>query len=582
MNRSPLLNLSGRTELAQKQVPARRCSEPLPSFFKSTRRTESPRDYCNGCGYQRGWRAANSSLLCVDLDGTLVNTNTLYETLFLKCKRRTESPRDYCNGCGYQRGWRTANSPLCVDLDGTLVNTNTLYETLLVALRNIRTLVAIPAWLIAGKSRLKYELARRANLNPALFPYNEQLLSYLRQQKEAGRQLILCTAADQSIAEAVNKHLGLFSEIFASHEGCNLRGTEKARVLVKRFGARRFSYAGNDNTDLAVWNEARSAILVNVSPKVAKTAAALAPVELSISTSQNWGKAFVKALRPHQWVKNLLVFVPIITAHAFGDLENWLSATVLFMAFCAVASSIYLLNDLTDLSADRQHPRKKTRPFASGSLPIATGLAFMPVLFLIGIGLAIVSGTFQTVFLYAAISVAYSLWLKELPLVDLFALAGLYTLRLFAGGEATGHEVSLWLLAFSSFLFFSLATIKRISELMLQRQQETETLARRGYAKGDLQLLQLMGVSASFVSAMILALYVQSPGVMSRYSHSRLLWLLVPLMLFWQCRIWLATTRGLMHDDPIIYAANDWVSKIIVVCLVLVSVLAAIPLGVRT
>ena len=285
----------------------------------------------------------------------------------------------------------------------------------------------------------------------------------------------------------------------------------------------------------------------------------------------------LKALRPYQWVKNLLVFVPIVTANAVGFLEDWLRAALLFLAFCAVASGIYLFNDLTDLTADRQHPSKKNRPFASGALSIAAGLACIPILFLLGMVFAFLSGGAWAVVLYAIISVAYSICLKELPLIDLFALASFYTLRLFAGGEATGHTVSLWLLAFSSFLFFGLATIKRISELMFQTNTKREGVARRGYFTNDLPILQLMGVSSSFVSAMILALYVQSPEIMSRYHHSRLLWSLVPLILFWQCRMWLATTRGFMHHDPIVYAANDWVSRLVAACGAIIFFIAATP-----
>jgi len=250
---------------------------------------------------------------------------------------------------------------------------------------------------------------------------------------------------------------------------------------------------------------------------------------------------------------------------------------VLFLAFCAVASSLYFLNDLTDLAADRQHPRKKARPFARGALPITTGLVFMPVLFLGGSGLAIASGAGWIVLLYALLSLAYSLWLKALPLVDVFVLAILYTLRVFAGGEVTGHRVSLWLLAFSSFFFFSLAIVKRVSELML-RQNKVQAIARRGYTQDDLTILQFMGVSASFVAALVLALYVQSPEIAGRYVRPALLWFIVPSVLFWECHIWLATVRGQMHDDPIIYAARDWTSRLIGVSLVLILLLAATPL----
>jgi 4-hydroxybenzoate polyprenyltransferase len=466
--------------------------------------------------------------------------------------------------------------PLCVDLDGTLVHTNTLHETFLAILGNPKTLAAVPFWLIAGKSKLQHELAHYTPLNPALLPYNEPLLAYLRQQKQTGRRLILCTVADQSVAEAINAHLGLFAEVFGSHAGCNLRGAEKARVLVECFGSRGFSYAGNDHTALEVWRNAKSAILVNTSPKLTKRASALLPIELHIDAAKSQWYAFLKALRPHQWVKNLLVFVPIITANAMGNLDDWRYAGLLFMAFCAVASSLYLLNDLTDLAADRQHPRKKARPLASGALPLAKGCACMPLLLVLGIMLAGLAGAVWAVVLYAAISMLYSFWLKELPLIDLFALTSLYTLRLFAGGAATRHEVSLWLLAFSSFLFFSLASVKRVSELMLQH--DTGVIARRGYSRNDLQIVQSMGVSASFVSAMILALYVQSPEITARYVRPRWLWSLVPLMLFWQCHLWFATTRQNMHDDPLVYAANDWVSRIVILCLILIFIVSTLSL----
>lgn len=491
------------------------------------------------------------------------------------------SPRDHrrqtrgAAEAGNRPADQASNAPLCVDLDGTLVNTNTLHEMFLALLGNLRTLLSIPYWLFLGKARLKHELARRAKLDAALLPYNEDLLDYLLKQKGAGRRLILCTAADQRIAHDVNAYLGVFDEVLASENGRNLRGAEKARALVDRFGSGNFSYAGNDYVDLPVWREAKSAILVNTPPAIAKTLAGSIPVELRIERSRRLLSAWLKALRPHQWVKNLLVFVPIVTANATGRLGDWLSAVFLFTAFCAVASSIYLFNDLTDLAADRQHRKKKTRPFACGALPVWIGVASIPILLAGGLVAAAMSGALLAVALYAAISIAYSLWLKEFALVDLFALATLYTLRLFAGGEATNHAVSLWLLGFSSFLFFSLAIVKRISELM-QHEDARTTLPRRGYSANDLQILHLMGVSSSFVSAMILALYVQSHEVAVRYSHPRVLWLLVPLMLFWQCRVWLATARGTMHDDPLIYAANDWVSRAVVLGLVLIFFLAGL------
>jgi 4-hydroxybenzoate polyprenyltransferase len=343
------------------------------------------------------------------------------------------------------------------------------------------------------------------------------------------------------------------------------------------FGERGFAYAGNDRSDLLVWRRASSAVIVNASRGVAASAAKATGVERHIANSGSRIKAMLKAMRPYQWVKNLLVLVPVATAHALGDASAWISAGWTFAAFCATASSIYIINDLSDLKADRVHARKRKRPFASGALSVATGLGMAAGLLAMGAFSAAQSGSLVWVGLYGATSLSYSLFLKEFPLVDIFVLAGLYTLRLFAGGEATGHPVSLWLLGFSSFFFLSLALVKRTSEMMTRTQGKA---ARRGYGATDVPILQLMGVASAFTAIVILALFVQEEAVSQHYASPVLLWLIVPLMLFWLCRIWLSTARGYMHDDPIVYAAKDWVSWL--VSLAVFGVLAAakdFPLG---
>jgi 4-hydroxybenzoate polyprenyltransferase len=468
--------------------------------------------------------------------------------------------------------------PLCVDLDGTLVTTNTLHETLLAVAGNLAVLALLPCWLLRGKALLKRELAHRASLDPTLLPYNQPLLEYLQREKASGRYLVLATAADRSIAEAIQAHLGLFDEIIASDGVHNLRGETKARVLAERFREQGFAYAGNDRTDLPVWRQATQAVLVNTSSRVARAAATVVSIEADLHTRTTLLPVYFKALRPYQWMKNLLVFIPLITAHALDDMRGWMSALLLFGAFCAIASGLYLVNDLSDLAADRLHPRKRQRPFAKGTLPLISGLALVPVLVLLSLGLAVASGAAWAIVLYAGASTAYSFWLKQWPLIDLFTLAALYTIRLFAGGEVTGHRVSMWLLTFSSFFFFSLAVIKRVSELMAVQARNEQTMARRGYAVSDLQILQLMGVSATFVSVLVLALYVQSEVSLMHYPRPTLLWLIVPQMLFWQCRLWLTTARGSMHDDPIVYTAKDWVSWLTGLVLLTILTFAASPL----
>jgi len=457
-----------------------------------------------------------------------------------------------------------ATLPLCVDLDGTLLVTDSLQEAAVAAcLADPRVVLALPGWLAQGKARFKEELARRWDFDPAQLPYHLEFLAYLQEQKAQGRRLVLATATDRRIAQKIADHLSLFDEVIASDGANNLGGAAKAAALVERFGARGFVYAGNARADLEVWHEAAAAIIVAAPKRIRAAAAAQAPVERTIPRQGSILRGVIRALRPHQWMKNLLVFVPLVCAAAFDSIGGWEAALECFFGFCAIASAIYLLNDIADLASDRAHPRKSRRPFASGVVPIALGLALVPVLLAIAIAFGWESDAGRDFAIYAALSLAYNFKLKEMPLVDVFVLAGLYTVRLFGGGEASGYPVSLWLLGFSSFMFLSLALIKRVSELQMILKQQRRANGRRGYMTQDLSALEMMGYAASFTSALVLTLYVQSDTASRYYAHAKLLWGIVPLMLFWQCRLWLSTARGYMHDDPIVYAARDWVSWLV-------------------
>lgn len=476
-----------------------------------------------------------------------------------------------------REGTRDAQTvPLCVDLDGSLVRTDTLVESLVAAMRDWHVIVHIPRWLLQGKAKLKAKLSERIKPSPELLPYNETVLQYLNEQKAHGRRLVLVTAANNSLAETINQHLGLFDEVIASDENQNLRGKEKARVLVERFGERQFGYLGNDGTDLHVWRVAHSGILVNTPDRVARQAADLTTIENRVLDRRPRARALIKILRPHQWVKNLLIFVPIVTSNSFGDFVAWLNAGLAFLAFCATASGIYVINDLFDLEADRKHPTKRNRSFASGSLSLETGFVLAPALLLLGLTFGIASATLLFVLSYAAIAIGYSVKLKKMPLADIFTLAMLYTIRLFAGGEATSYRVSFWLLAFSGFLFLSLAALKRVSELRQLSDAHGNRAARRGYRAEDSLVLQTMGIGSSFVSSLVLALYVQSDVAAHTYAYPQVLWGTVPVVLFWQCRLWLSTARGHMDDDPIIYAVKDWVSWLTGLALVTILLAANI------
>ena len=453
--------------------------------------------------------------------------------------------------------------PLCVDLDGTLLRTDMLAEGLFAAIGAAD--LRLPAALLAAfgsRAAFKRRVAEIAPFDPALLPYNRPLLARLRQEKAAGRMLVLATAADAAVARRVADHLGLFDAVIASDGVHNRKGAAKAEALVQRFGRRGFVYAGNDASDLPIWREAAAAIIVNAPPGVARQVRAMMPVEADIRDVDPPLRALLQAMRPHQWVKNLLALVPIITAHAVNDLAGWGRGALVCAALCLTASSIYLVNDLLDVAADRAHPRKRTRPFARGALRQSQGVAAAAVLLLAGLTMGWEAGALLIVAAYAAMSVGYSLRLKELPLVDVFMLAGLYTIRIVAGGEATGHKMSLWLLAFSSFLFLSLAFLKRVEEMMAAARIARGYVrpARRGYTTEDVPILGVFGVAAAFSAVLVLALFVQNETSGSLYASPALLWGIVPVMLLWLCRMWLSASRGYMHHDPIVYAARDWVS----------------------
>jgi 4-hydroxybenzoate polyprenyltransferase/phosphoserine phosphatase len=468
--------------------------------------------------------------------------------------------------------------PLCIDLDGTLLRIDTLYEAAFGAvLADWRMLLQIPRWLAAGRARLKQELSARWEFTAAQLPYNEGVLQLIEFERARGRRIVLCTAADDRIANAVAAHLGLFDDVIASDGSSNLRGERKADALCRRFGERGFVYAGNDNTDCAVWRHAEAAVVVNAPASVARAAVKLCRVAATIDDRAPRMWAALRALRPYQWVKNLFTLVPLLAAGDFANGAAWRHSLAIMAAFCATASAIYLINDLSDLAADRAHPRKRLRPFASGALSLADGLAMVPVLLLLGAWLGTASGAAEALAVYTVLSLGYTIRLKEQPLIDVFILAALYTIRLFGGGEASGHPVSMWLLGFSSFLFLSLALVKRVSELYRLQSASQSKIERRGYAVQDLPMLQMFGCASSFASAVVLSLYVQSDTALHAYARPSMLWGVIPLLLFWQCRLWLSTSRGYMNDDPIVYAARDWVSWLVFAGVVGVAITAWLP-----
>jgi len=449
--------------------------------------------------------------------------------------------------------------PLVVDLDGTLVRTDTLQESLL-SLLHYRpwAVFRLFGWVREGRAQLKQHLAKAIRLNPETLPLNNELLAWLIEQKALGRRLVLATGADSSIAIAIAARVGIFDEIFSSNGTHNLTGPRKAMALQTRFGEKGFDYVGDSRKDLPVWEHARRAILVNPTRSVASQAAAVSQIEGIFPAPNRSGSVWFKTIRVHQWLKNLLLFAPVLAGHQRPNLANFFHLGLAFIAFSVCASSVYLGNDLLDLESDRRHLRKSRRAFAAGILPLWIGLVLSLTLLAIGIGLAAVVGTtfLQWLLVYVAITGAYSFGLKRLAIIDAIVLAMLYTLRVIAGAAASKTPLSFWLLAFAVFLFLSLAFVKRYAELQSHFGKHDDQAHGRGYRTSDAPIVQLLGVASGFAAVLILALYLDSNTVLNLYRSPEVVWGLVPVMLYWVSWIWLKAHRGEMHDDPLVFAVR--------------------------
>ena len=467
--------------------------------------------------------------------------------------------------------------PLVVDLDGTLVKTNLLLECLLVLLkRKPQYIFVLPAWLLNGKAYFKQQVTRRVSLDVSVLPYRQEFLDYLKGQRAEGRPLVLSTAGDLQIARQVADHLKLFDLVFASDGTTNLSGESKRDRLVSEFGEKGFDYAGNDRHDLAVWSSARKAIVVNPTRLARSRVAGVAQVDRVFEDRGKRQVDYVKPLRLQHWLKNLLIFVPLLAAHRFEEIALSEKVLLAFLAFGCVASAGYLINDLFDLQADRHHPGKRFRSFASGDLPLSYGLAMIPLL--VGLGCligALVSPLFLCVLLiYLALSLTFSLHVKKVAVLDVIVLAGLYTMRIMAGCAAIAIWPSHWLLAFSIFLFFSLALVKRYGELVIMRTIDGDGAKARGYELSDGELLAAMGTASGYLAVLVLALYISSNTAQVLYGRYEVIWFLCPLLLYWISHLWLTAHRGRMPDDPVVFAISDRVSRILMLLMLATTVLA--------
>jgi 4-hydroxybenzoate polyprenyltransferase/phosphoserine phosphatase len=453
--------------------------------------------------------------------------------------------------------------PLVLDLDGTTVLTDTLVETALRALaESPRAFFALLSGVFGPRAAFKRAVSAAHPIDPATLIYNEDVLDLARQAKAEGRPVFLVTAADQSVADLVAGHLGIFTGVFASDGTTNLKAEAKAAFLADRFGPKKFDYAGDAEADRPVWRAARLAIVVNAPARLLARVRAECPEVKVVGRQRSAGQRLrlvARALRVHQWAKNGLLFAPVLAAHRVNG-SVLLQAVLGFAAFSLCASGVYVLNDLVDLPHDRAHPTKRFRPFASGALDLALAPALMAgslaisallALFLPWAFLLMLAG-------YYVCTLSYSFLLKRQMVWDVIMLAGLYTIRVFAGGAATHIPVSPWLLAFAMFLFLSLAIVKRLTELTLFVRRGGETrLKGRGYVPEDLDMLRSMAAASGYMAVLVLALYVNGSDVLVLYRHPLALWALCPILLFWVSRVLMLANRGEMNDDPVVFALRD-------------------------
>ncbi|WP_321395921.1 UbiA family prenyltransferase [Emcibacter sp.] len=465
-----------------------------------------------------------------------------------------------------------------VDLDGTLIKTDLFLETSLNLIKsNPLQVFNLLLWLSRGRSYTKDQVTKKIDIDASRLPYQSPLIDYLNEKKDQGHPLILATASHKTYADKVAEHLGIFDQVIATDSENNMKGARKLQAIEKFAKGNDFAYAGDSTADRVIWDKAHSNIFVNAPSDLVEKASKEGKAEKIIDTRQSpKERAFLKEMRLHQWAKNMLIFVPLLTSHEYFQLGSIIYAIVAFFCFSLCASGVYFLNDLLDLEADRRHPTKRLRPLASGDLPIPLGILgallfplaaflvatyYLPLIFVMVLGI------------YFLTTNLYSFFLKRVSTVDVMTLAILYTLRVVAGAAATGIILSSWLLAFSIFMFVSLAYLKRFIELFALENQEKKAEGR-GYSWEDSETMFSLGIANITASVLVLALFINSEEIVSQYKSPELLWGLCLLMLYWGNRIWVGARRGKITEDPVVFAIKDRVSRIVGLGLILI-VLAA-------
>ncbi|HEX5236233.1 MAG TPA: UbiA family prenyltransferase [Silvibacterium sp.] len=466
--------------------------------------------------------------------------------------------------------------PLCVDLDGTLIKSDALMDSFMLLVRSHPLDAArSPLWLRGGRAAFKAQVASRTTLDLDHLPWNRPLLEYLVAERAMGRRIFLATGADRAVAQRIADHLGIFDEVLASNGTTNRTGKQKLLGLQQRFADQEFDYIGNAAPDGPVLAHCGESMVANPTHSLrAQIRSGKVRVDRRFDDRAPMGRSLLRAIRLHQWAKNVLIFVPLMLAHAF-KLPLILDTLLAFFCFSLCASATYIVNDLLDIEADRRHPKKRLRPFAAGDLSAGTGVA-MVVLFLAAsfTGAALLPHVFiRWLIVYLVSTLAYSLRLKRAVLLDVLLLSGLYTLRLLAGAGAADVRISPWFAAFAIFLFLSLAIVKRFSELQNILATGGSLANGRGYVLSDIEQLRSFGTASGLAAVVIFARYINGGEMMGLYRHPNRMWLVMPLLILWIFRIWLLASRGELDEDPVIFAVTDTMSLLI--CLTIAAVAAA-------
>lgn len=455
--------------------------------------------------------------------------------------------------------------PLAVDLDGILIRSNTLHEGILACVKE-RPRVMLQIWAARrGKASMKRAIAAQALFDPQLQPYNEELLQFLRSQKGAGRRIGLFAAADHSVATSVAAHLGIFDVVMGSDGQTHLCGDAKAAAIREAFGPR-FTYAGDTAIDRVPFSRAERVILVGGVERLRGGLLNDRPIEAEFPTARAGFGVWFRALRIPHWIKNTVVFVaPVLGIQALTP-HGGINALVLFLLMGTLASATYLINDLFDLSVDRQHPVKRLRPFAAGELPVSAGLAAAAALILLtgAVSSLLPPSSSVSLLIYLVLTLCYSLWLKHVAMVDVLVLAGLFTLRVAAGGMLLPTPLSPWLLTFSMLFFLGLSIIKRYAELERVLRLNPDNGRARGYSARDLPILLATGISSGISAVVIFTIYLISEQYPRHfYANPGVLWGITPILLIWTLRAWHLSVHGRMNEDPVMFAVRDRVSLIL-------------------